>query len=325
MNNYIFAAIVFFLLVIIIEMLLYAWRASRDLHRSRKVVERLQDAAVAHGMGTGGPDTILKTRSVSAIPFLNSLLLKINVIERLENLVKQAAAPLTPAVYLLAAALLGVLGFMAGQTMLHATTLGLLLGFVCFLLPFAWLNLKKRLRLQKFAVQLPDALDLVARSLKAGHSFSSGLKLAAENFPDPIGEEFMATIREINFGLPVAEALKNLGKRVDSADLNFFIVATILQRETGGNLAEITENIAAIIRERFKFEDKVRVLAAEGKISAVILIGLPFVMFFLLLRLSPEYIDVLLNDPIGRKAGIAAIVLMLAGILTITKMIRIKV
>ena len=172
--------------------------------------------------------------------------------------------------------------------------MGLLVGIACCLLPFVFLNIKKSLRLKKFTVQLPDALDLIARSLKAGHSFSSGLKLAAENFPEPLGPEFMATIHEINFGLPVAEALKNLGKRVDCSDLNFFIVATILQRETGGNLAEITQTIATLIRERFKFEDKVRVLSAEGKISAVILIALPVCMFLYLLKMSPEYMNVLL-------------------------------
>ena len=253
------------------------------------------------------------------------MLLKINFVERLEALVRQTNANYAPAVYLLSAAVLGVTGFLAGRFMMRNIGMGLLFTLIGCFLPFAWLVFKKSLRMQKFAMQLPDALDMVARSLKAGHSFSSGLKLVAENFPDPIGTEFNATIQEINFGLPVADALKNLGKRVDSADLNFFIMATILQRDTGGNLAEITQTIAALIRERFKFEDKVRVLAAEGKFSAAILIALPVLMFFIILKMSPEYVAVLLQDPIGRESASGAVLLMTVGVVVILRMIRIKV
>lgn len=324
MNTYVFAAVVFVMLIVIIELLLYAWRSARDLRRSKRVLERLKGQAWQNAAETDG-GTVLKKRRVSSIPFFNALLLKINLMERLETLVKQTNAPYTPAVYLLLSALLGLIGFIAGSDMLKNTAMGVVTGLAGCLLPFVFLNIKKGLRLKKFTMQLPDALDLIARSLKAGHSFSSGLKLAAENFPEPLGPEFMATIHEINFGLPVDEALKNLGKRVDSSDLNFFIVATVLQRETGGNLAEITQTIAALIRERFKFEDKVRVLSAEGKISAVILVALPICMFAYLLKASPEYMNVLFYDPIGRKAGIAAIVMMIVGIIIIMRMIRIKI
>jgi len=324
MNMYVFAAVVFIFSIIIIELLLYSWRAARDLRRSKKVVSRLEGHALRDAAGTGAGN-ILKTRTISSIPFLNALLMKIDLMGRLEILVKQAKAPYTPTVYILLSALCGVMGFIAGGTQSTSLVFRLLVGVACCLLPFVFLKIKKSLRLKKFTAQLPDALDLIARSLKAGHSFSSGLGLAAENFPDPLGLEFQMTINEINFGLPVAEALKNLGKRVDSPDLNFFIIATILQRETGGNLAEITQTIATLIRERFKFEDKVRVLSAEGKISAVILIALPVCMFFYLLKMSPEYMNVLIADPLGRKAGAAAIVMMIVGIIIIMKMIRIKI
>ena len=324
MNNYVFAVVAFFFLIVIVELMLYSWRVSRDLRRSKKVVARLRVHTLLDAQAHGA-DNILKTRTLSAIPLLNTLLLKINLVGRIETLVKQAQAPYTPVVYMLLSALLGLIGFMAGSTQLRSMVLRLLVGFACCLLPFAFLNVKKSLRLKKFTAQLPDALDLIARSLKAGHSFSSGLNLAAENFPDPLGVEFMTTINEINFGMPVAEALKNLGKRVDCPDLNFFIIATILQRETGGNLAEITQTIASLIRERFKFEDKVRVLAAEGKISAVILIALPICMFLYLLKMSPEYMHVLLDDPLGRKAGVAAIAMMIVGIIIIMRMVRIKI
>ncbi len=323
MNNYMFAGFIFVVLIVIIELLLYAWRASNDLSSSKKVLDRLQKYSWENDLSKVA-ENILKTRIVSSIPFLNRVLLKINFVERLETLVRQTNTSIAPAVYLLTSALLGVVGFLVGKFMLRDMVLGLIVGFACCLLPFVWLIFKKTQRMRKFDVQLPDALDLIARSLKAGHSFSSGLKLVSDNVPDPIGTEFNETIREINFGLPVAEALRNLGKRVDSSDLNFFIIATILQRDTGGNLAEITETIATLIRERFKFEDKVRVLAAEGKLSAIVLIAIPFLLFFFILKRSPEYIEVLLQDPFGRMAGFGAIVLMLAGIVIIMRMTKIK-
>lgn len=320
MNSYIYAGIMLFVVMVIIELLLFAWRSSRDVTRTERVLSRLEE-----NRANTVAENILKTRVVSSIPFLNRLLLKINFVERLETLVRQSSATQAPAVYLMAALLLGVIGFMVGTFLLKNMGMGLLICCIGLLLPFFWLSVKKSLRLKKFTMQLPDALDMIARSLKAGHSFSSGLKFVSENFPDPIGLEFAETIREINFGLPVAEALKNLGKRVGSSDLHFFIMATILQRDTGGNLAEITQTIATLIRERFKFEDRVRVLAAEGKISAAILIALPFFVFLFVLNSSPGYVEVLMEDPIGQKACIGAILLMLTGVIIISRMIRIKV
>jgi tight adherence protein B len=320
MNSYVFAGIMLVIVIVVVELLLFSWRASRDVTRIQRVLGRLHEDRV-----NLFAEDILKTRVISSIPFFNRLLLKINFVERLEALVRQSSATQAPAVYILAALLLGVIGFVAGSYLLKNMGMGLLFGCIGCTLPFFWLNVQKNLRLRKFSTQLPDALDMIARSLKAGHSFSSGLKFVSENFPDPIGSEFAETIREINFGLPVAEALKNLGRRVDSSDLNFFIIATILQRDTGGNLAEITLNIAALIRERFKFEDKVRVLAAEGKISAAILIALPFVMFFVILNMSPGYVNVLMKNPIGQKACAVAVLLILGGIIVIMRMIKIKV
>jgi len=324
MNIYVFTLILFTLLVVVIELLLYAWRGSRDLSRAKVTTRRLQEYSW-NNCWSDVHGEILKTRVLSSIPLLNSMLAKMNLVGRLETLVRQANAPYPPAVYLMLTALLGVIGFLAGGMALKNQSLGLLSAFVCCLLPCVWLQTKKATRMKKFAIQLPEALDLIARSLKAGHAFTSGLKLAADSFPDPLGTEFGDTINEINFGLSVPDALKNLGTRVESADLHYFIVSTILQRDTGGNLAEITASIAHLIRERFKFNDKVRVLAAEGKISAIILIALPFVMFFAILKLNPSYIEVLLQESVGKMAVTAAMALMLCGIGIILKMIKINV
>ena len=154
-----------------------------------------------------------------------------------------------------------------------------------FFLPYVYLSRKKADRIEKFKKQLPDALDLVARSLKAGHSFNGGLSMAAEEMDDPIGPEFSETLSEINFGISVSDALKNLSDRIDCEELRFFIIGVILQRETGGNLAELMEMLANLIRERFKFEGKVRTLTAEGRFSMWVLMALPiFLGVFLYIR-----------------------------------------
>ena len=179
--------------------------------------------------------------------------------------------------------------------------------------------------MEKFQGQLPEALDLIARALKAGQALSGALKMVADEMDDPIGHEFDKALNEINFGVGVSEALKNLANRVDCLDLKFFIIAVVIQRETGGNLAEILENIARIIRERFKLHGRIRILAAEGKLSAIILTGLPFMAAFVLFFASPTYIQILAGDPLGRVLAGVGISLMILGIFSMKRMIAIKV
>ena len=179
--------------------------------------------------------------------------------------------------------------------------------------------------MKKFQAQLPESLDLMARSLKAGHAFSTGMKLAADEFDDPLGTEFSITLDEINFGLGVSDALKNLVHRVECQDLNFFVIAVILQRETGGNLAEIMENIAYLIRERYKLYGKVRTLAAEGKLSMYVLLALPFFIIGALFIVNPGYIKILFIEPAGRIMCGIALFMMFIGALVMRRMVNIKV
>jgi tight adherence protein B len=165
----------------------------------------------------------------------------------------------------------------------------------------------------------------MARALKAGHAFPAGLKMVADEMEDPIGTEFDKTLGEINFGIEVSEALKNLSRRVDCPDLRFFVISIIIQRETGGNLAEILVNIAHLIRERFKLHGRIRVLSAEGKFSAIVLIALPFLVALLLTFLNPDYLRLLITDPIGHFMLGFALVTMILGILVMKKMVAIKV
>jgi tight adherence protein B len=179
--------------------------------------------------------------------------------------------------------------------------------------------------MNKFQRQLPDALELIGRSLKAGHAFTQGMRMVGDEFADPMGPEFEKTLDEINFGVPVHEALYNLISRVDCPDLKFFVVSVNVQRETGGNLAEIVNNISRLVRERFKFHGRVKVLAAEGKLTAYILLGLPIAVGLLINAFNPDYMTTLLETPEGKNMMYGGGFSMFLGALCIKKMISIKV
>jgi tight adherence protein B len=191
--------------------------------------------------------------------------------------------------------------------------------------PLLYLRRKKKKRMRKLQSQLPDVLDMIARALRAGHAFSTGMRLAADEFGDPLGAELVETLEEINFGVSVSDALTNLATRLDSPDIRYFVISVLIQRTTGGNLAEILENIARLIRERIKFQGKVRVLSAEGKLSAVILIALPFVIVLALSFLSQSYIYVLWAEPAGRIMAGVAVIMMILGALVMKKIVTIEV
>jgi tight adherence protein B len=193
------------------------------------------------------------------------------------------------------------------------------------LTPLLYISHQKKQRMQQFEKQLPEALDLVTRALKAGHTFMVGMKMVGDEFSDPVGTEFGTILDEINFGVSVPEALLGLSERVDCPDVGLFVTAVILQRETGGNLAEILEKTSQVIRQRFELLGRVRVLAAEGKFSAAVLVALPFVLGVVIYVLSPNYLTVLFTDPIGPAVMMYAASMMAMGIVVIRKMIKIRV
>lgn len=191
--------------------------------------------------------------------------------------------------------------------------------------PYLWLKGQVRARMERFQRQLPEALDLVGRALKAGHAFTGALRMIADECDDPIGPEFAKTLDEINYGLSVDEAMLNLLARVDCPDLKFFVVSVGIQRESGGNLTEIVGNISNLIRERYKLAGKVKTLSAEGKLSALILILLPFAVGLIIYVLNPDYMSVLWHKDLGRMALMGAGLSMLKGVFWIRRMVNIQV
>jgi len=198
-------------------------------------------------------------------------------------------------------------------------------GVLFFALPWLWLWNKRRGRLKKFASQLSDALELVARALRAGHSLGAGMHVVAEEMPSPIADEFSRVFEEQNLGIPIEESMRSMCERVPNLDLRFFVTSVAIQRQTGGDLAEILDKIGYVIRERFRILGQVKALTGEGRLSGVVLIALPFALFAFMLNTKPDYVETLWTTDLGKKMSAAAIVAQILGALTIRKIVNIKV
>jgi tight adherence protein B len=318
------ALLIFCITVIVIELSLYAYRALQ--HPDRPSIRKRLKTISSKASETRKSDSdIIRKKSLSGVPLLNYILLRVTGIERLYRLAQQANTRYSVGVFILFSILLAGIGFFVAFRWAKIAVLAAIIAAFIGALPFLYLIIKKQKRMAKFQAQLPEALDMIARSMRAGHAFTTGMKLAADEFGDPLGPEFRYTLEEINFGVSVSDALNNLVDRVDCQDLNFFVVSVILQRETGGNLAEIMEKIAHLIRERFKLLDKIRTLSAEGKLSAVILTAIPFVVATAVYIMNRTYISILWTDPAGRIMVAGAIVLMFMGFYVMIRIIKIKV
>lgn len=262
---------------------------------------------------------------LSEVPWLNRLLMKLDWTQKLHSLLEQAGVQKPLGFFVLLSLVMAGVGIIAGWWLTYNYLVSTLLAAVLSAIPYLSVILKRKGRMEKFERQLPQALDLMGRALKAGHAFTGGLKIVADEMDEPIGLEFNKTLAEINFGIEIPEALKNLSLRVECPDLRFFVISIIIQRETGGNLAEILGNISYLIRERFKLHGRIRVLSAEGKFSAIVLIALPFLVAGILAFLNPDYLKVLITDPIGHIMVGFAFGMMMVGILVMKKMVAIKV
>jgi len=226
---------------------------------------------------------------------------------------------------LLYSAVLGIAGAALPFVLAKPWTFSVLLGGVLASMPWFWVARKRNQRMQLFERQIPEALDLMGRALRAGHAFPTGVKMVGDEMPEPIAKEFRVLYDETNFGMPQNEALLRLADRVPVDDLRYFVIAVMIQRESGGNLAELLDNIAGIVRARLKLLGEVRTLSAEGKLSAWILGLLPFCVAALINIVNPKFMDVLWTDPIGLRMVGGALLLMAFGVLWMRKIIQIRI
>ncbi|MCU0554359.1 MAG: type II secretion system F family protein [Syntrophales bacterium] len=302
--------------------ILFRSRYSPEVGRLRKEMSVL----AAGGRAAGNVD-IVKKRTLSEIPWLNTKLLNLQVptLNRLERFVVQADVKQPLGFFLLltaaCAAVAGALVFVIGRNL----PIAILFALLAALVPWGYLAIRKKRRLAQFEQQLPDALDMIARSLRAGHAFTGGMQMVVMEFADPARAEFRKTLDEINFGVSYEDALRSMADRVDCPDLKFFALSVIIQRQSGGNLAEILDKISYLIRERFKLMGKVKALTGEARISAVILSLLPFFMAAVIFFVNRGYLEILVREPVGRIMAGMALVMMVFGIVAMKRMISIKV
>jgi tight adherence protein B len=327
--DYFLPVLIFIVVLILVELGYFALRGFRS---SEKKGVRTRLKALAVQAEKEEAVDILKKDRLSDIPWLHSILRRFSTMGKLSLLVEQAGVQRKPGLYILLSITLAVIGFLAGAPF-HSVYFPLVPSLFVIIpctvvpatLPFIYLRYKRGKRFHKFEEQLPEALDLIARSLKAGHAFSSGLRLVSEEMEDPIGFEFEKALNEINFGVAAQEALIGMTDRIPLDDLRFFVISVILQRETGGNLAEILENLSRLIRERFKLNGHVRVLSSQARLSAYILVVIPFVIALGLHLINREYYKAFFENPSGKYVLASGMVWMILGFFVMKKMVKIRV
>jgi tight adherence protein B len=294
----------------------------------RKLEARLEEVVTlpdAEPAAEGQTKTLLKIAEGGPMPALDRFIGGTTRGSALGRWLDQSGVKTTiSAVLLTSAGLAVVLGM--GAMLLMKARWGFLVGAaVGGALPFMFLNMKRTKRTRAFEEGFPEALDLIARALKAGHAFVTGLKMVADEMPEPIGPEFRKTFDEQNFGLPLKDALENLTMRVPGLDVRFFATAVLIQRETGGNLSEILENLAHVVRERFKILRQVRVYTAHGRMTAYVLLALPAVLCVALAFINPDHMNLLFRERMGQMLLMAAIVMQAVGYVWIRQVIKIEV
>ncbi|MBN3782209.1 type II secretion system F family protein [Burkholderia sp. Ac-20345] len=302
----------------------YQWWNARHGSAARRIESRIRSMS-AGGNVQQERLSILKKRMLDESKPFDRLLLRMPRVHRLDLVIQQSGLDWTLPKLIVLSAVFAALAWLALSfatlPQLAALPVALFAGW----LPMMYVMRCRAKRMRKLERQLPDICDMISRALRSGHSFTSTLGMVGDEFPDPMGGEFRVTFDEVNYGVSLHDALMNLATRVPVQDLRYFVIAVLIQRETGGNLAELLDCISALIRERFKLFDKVRVLSAEGRLSAWILGLLPFGTAAVMALLNREFLSVLWEDPAGIRMVGGMLVSMLFGLFWIRRIVRIRV
>jgi tight adherence protein B len=268
---------------------------------------------------------LLKTSIYSEIPWLNTFLSKMRLVQHIDLVLERANADMTPGMFLLCSvAAAGVMFFLAtivGQPWL----LALMFALIALFCPYGYLKFTTWKRLRKFLEQMPDGLDMISQSLQAGLGLTQAMVFVSREMPDPLGTEFSVFIEEVNLGLPLADALKKLEQRMNLPEVRLFNTALLVQREVGGSLAELLQKLADIIRDRFRIERLIKSLTAQNRMSAWTVCSIPPILAVFMFVREPEIMNNMMTDPIGRGLLATAVVLELIGILVFRKVIKIHI
>lgn len=319
---YLFVLCGFLAVVLLLEGGFMLWNSYRG-PEAKKIDQRLR--ALSAGEHGDAGLVLLKERNLSQMPAMEQLLVFVPRVHQLDRLLIQSGLSWTVARFLGISALVGFAALAAAALLHLPGWLPLASGALGALLPLLYIFRRRSQRLHKLDEQLPEALDLISRAMRAGHAFPSALQMVAEESQDPTASEFRLTFEEINYGIAVKDALMNLATRVPSADLRYFVIAVLIQRETGGNLAELLGNISALIRARFKLLGTVRVLSAEGRLSAWILTLLPLCTALFINLVNPGFMEILWTDVTGLKMLRITLAMMAIGIFWMWRIVKIRV
>jgi tight adherence protein B len=300
--------------------------ATHGSDAKRKKLQRRLAEALLHSAHTDDVEIVLaRNELMSEIPSLNRTLVRLQAAMQLKRMLDQADLHITPSRLIMFSVMAGILGGLAASVVTPFIAIMVLCGLLTAVLPFAHVWWKRKKRFNQFLEQLPDALDLISRALSAGHAFSEALHMVSSEMPEPIATEFRKTYEEQNLGLSMKLALENLTQRMPLLDLRMCVTAVLIQRETGGNLAEILEKVAYTIRERFRIMGDLKTLTTSSRMSAWLLCALPIFVAIAVTVMNPEYMSVLWKDPRGHYLIAAAMFMQVTGMLIVKKILNIKI
>lgn len=297
---------------------------SSEAKRSR-LNERLAEAIRASAHSTDIDVQLARQELMSEIPWMNRVLVKLEISTKLKQMIDQADSHVTVLRLVLFSLTAGVMAFLATSMLTDSYLIMLFFGCTAMVLPFAQISMKRKKRINKFLQLLPDALDLMSRGLSAGHAFTESLQMVASEMPEPISMEFRKTYEEQNLGLSLKLALENLVQRMPLLDLRMCVTAVMIQRETGGNLAELLEKVAYTIRERFRIMEDLKTMTLSSRWSAWLLCALPVFLAVYVSMTNPGYMDVMWRDPRGHKLIAVAAIMQVLGMLMVQKIMKIRI
>ncbi|HEX5386804.1 MAG TPA: type II secretion system F family protein [Gemmatimonadales bacterium] len=319
---WLFALAAFLVVALATVSVVLLWEWFRERQRKRMMVQQLRE--LADGVGQEQQRTLLRS-AVSQAAWLGPVAARLPQLKDIEHMLQQAGLTWTLQTFFLLSAGLAVavgVAVFAVTEFIPAALLGTIIGGA---LPYIYVSRKRARRLAQFEEVLPDSIDLMGRALRAGHPLSAGFKMAAEDGAEPVSGELRRVFEEQRFGLPLDESLLGLADRINLVDVRILVTAIMIQREVGGNLAEILDNLASVIRARFTIRRQLRVYTAQGRLTGYLLAALPIVLFSLLYTLNPEYMSILFKDPTGKIVTMIAVCLQLVGFLWIRKIINIEI
>jgi tight adherence protein B len=323
-NTFLIITVLTFVAVLLLVEGLYLLWKSRKGPEAMRLKRRLQ--SLSGSLDRTSQSQVLKQRMLSELPLFERALQRMPRMQRLDRMLLQSGLSWTVSGVLLATVAFLVLGWMIASEVARLSPLVCAcISAAAALLPIGYVDYKRGRRLATIARQLPDTLDLITRALRAGHAFPSALKMAGDEMSEPVAGEFRTVHDQINFGVSLQQALTNLSDRVPSTDVRYFVVAVLIQRESGGNLTEILTNLSNLIRQRAKLLAKIRVLSSEGRLSAWILGLMPFGLAGVMNLVNPEFMSLLWTDPIGISLIEYMLALMAIGALIMRKIVRIRV